>query len=100
MLPFTPFQMFQLIVGPFWNSLVLIPISVIFGLFRIRFGPFLASLAFYEIAMVVIWYSFSHEFASDMATGEINTVMTIVLFNALTQLPIWWLTRLRSLRRG
>jgi hypothetical protein len=82
----------QLIVGPFWSGLLLIPISLMSAFLRIRIAPFLGSLALYQIAMFVIWYSFSNELASDIAEHQIPLVATIVLFNVIVQLPLWWLT--------
>jgi hypothetical protein len=77
-----------LLIGPFWEALMLVPLTLALAAMGVRAYQFLLSLASYEIVASYTWYHFTGEWKNDVAEGAIPIVATMGLVSLVVQVPI------------
>lgn len=93
------FVRIKLLIGPFWLSVLLSPITLALVLTRTRFWIGVLVVSAYAIIMIIAWYRFSGAWANDQASHQVGLVPYIVIANLIAQFVlatlIFWFRKAR-----
>src|SRR5450755_1310312 len=77
-----------LVVGPFWEVLMLLPATLALAVLGARPYQFLLTLVSYQVVACITWYHLTGEWVNDVAEGGIPIVAIMMLGALISQVPI------------